>query len=77
MRSRLWWIDRSVSCHCCFDASLVMFDVPLTLEQALVELDYTKRRDDRHEAGTLLETLDCDEANMATIIEALRAKHDG
>lgn len=67
MISKVWMIPWSVTSHCCFESSLVLFEDQVTKQQA--ETDPTKGR-------VLFEILDCTPEEEQSILQAMRSLHD-
>ena len=67
MLSKVWMIPWSVSAHCCFDSSLVLFEDQVTKQQA--EADSGKGR-------ILFETLDLTPEEETSILQSMRSLYD-
>lgn len=76
MRSRVWWINRSVSAHCCFSESLVVFAEKVTEAEAENALDYSQWKPDRIGSRNVLETLDIEPQERARLLDTMRSVHD-
>lgn len=72
MLSNVWIIPWSVSKHCCFDSSVIVFEEPVTEMQAKEHVDYSKEIDKRVEHRNVMELMDCTPEEEASILAALR-----
>jgi hypothetical protein len=70
MISKVWAVDGSASYHCCFEKSVLIFDVAVPEE--LVS-DEEKRKVGYKIA---FETLDMDPAELSAVVYCLRSIHD-
>lgn len=82
-RSRIWVIESSVSAHCCFEKSVLLFPVPKTDAEANSDDHQSGKavsedwwRSDAHRATNLFETLGMSDEDLAAVIQCLRAKYD-
>jgi len=64
MLSKIWMIPWSVSNHCCFQSSLVLFGEQVTKQQAEADPDKGK---------TLFETLDLTPEEETSILQSMRS----
>ena len=64
MRSKIWMIPWSVSNHCCFASSLVMFEEPI--DKATAEAE-------PHKGRTMFETLDLMPEEEDSIVQTMRS----
>lgn len=64
MLSKVWMIPWSVTNHCCFESSLVLFEEQVTKQQA--ETEPTKGR-------VLFETLDLTPEEETSILQSMRS----
>jgi len=64
MISNVWMIPWSVTKHCCFDSSVVLFDEKVTKEQAYEETD---------KGRVLFETLDLTPEEEASVLQSMRS----
>ena len=67
MLSHVWLIPWSVTNHCCFESSLVLFEGQVTKQQA--EADPGKGR-------VLFETIDLTPEEEQSILQVMRSLHD-
>ena len=64
MLSKVWMIPWSVTAHCCFESSLVLFEEPVTKQQA--EAEPGKGR-------VLFETLDLTPEEQTSVLQTMRS----
>jgi len=67
MLSKVWMIPWSVTDHCCFDSSLVLFEDQITKQQAEAE---------PHKGRVLFETLDLTPEEQESILQSMRRLYD-
>lgn len=67
MLSNVWMIPWSVTNHCCFDSSLVLFPEQVTKQQAEAE---------PHKGRVLFETFDLTPEEEQSILQSMRSLHD-
>jgi hypothetical protein len=70
MISKVWAVDGSVSCHCCFDESILIFDEAVTEEYAI------KRSWDGVKYRNVIETLEIDHDDLDAVVRCLRSIYD-
>lgn len=64
MLSKVWMIPWSVTHHCCFDSSLVLFEEQVTKQQA---------EDDPNKGRVLFETLDLTPEEETSLLQSMRS----
>lgn len=69
----VWMVGHSVSQHCCFNSSFVLFEEPVTQEQVEVHIGHTLHVDKRIGYRNLFETLDLSPEEETSILQSMRA----
>ena len=77
MKSRVWSVNHSVTCHCCFNESVVLFNESVTEEECNRHIDYSIEMSDRIGAQTLFETLEISDECLGNLVTWLRGVYDG
>ena len=69
----VWMVGHSMSNHCCFNSTFLLFEQPITQEQVDVNINFLVHIDKRLEYRNLFETLDLSPEEETSILQSMRA----
>lgn len=75
-RHLVWMIPYSVSNHCCFESSCVLFDEPVSEEEAMMHIDGRNRPEKKVDYRNLFEMFDTVPDDQESILQAMRKLYE-
>lgn len=72
----VWMVGFSVSHHCCFQSTFLLFEQPVTQEQVTEHVNHTVEKEQRVEYRNLFEILDLTPEEETSILQSMRKLYE-